>query len=428
MALGYLMILLAVFFMHPSLGITGCEGSSLEGKKIALALTGSVAAVRSFGLCRALMRKGAEVRVVMSKAAQGIITKEAMHYASGHEVVSELTGAIEHVELLGMEGSADMLLVAPSTSNTIGKIAQGIDDTTVTAFAVTALGSGKPILVVPAMHFSMYRNRVIEENIAKLRKMGVTFLDPVVGENKAKLPEINEIVLEVERLLGSRGLEGKRVVVTGGATSERIDPIRVLTNRASGKTGVEVAGEAYRLGAEVTLIHNHGAIERQISCVKVESAAEMRNAVMRELDKGADMFIASAAVGDFTLRESKEKIKSNGRAVIELEPAEKIIANVRKKFPDLFMVAFKAETNKNKVELERAAKIIMGKHGLDLVVANDVAKGGIGEETNKVVVLGKAGSSIEFAGKKNELAKEILGIAGSQIAAKIQSSVEEKVS
>jgi len=158
--------------------IKGQKSASLSGKTIVLAVTGSIGAVRVIELARELIRNGADVYGVMSEAAQHIIHKDALHYATGHEVITDLAGEVEHVKFCGAEGCADLLLIAPATANTIGKMAVGVDDTSVTTFATTAIGSGIPVIVVPAMHNSMYEHPAVMENIAKLKSWDISFVGP----------------------------------------------------------------------------------------------------------------------------------------------------------------------------------------------------------------------------------------------------------
>ena len=193
--------------------------SSLDGKTIVLGITGSIAAVRCVELARELMRNGASVHAVMTKEAQKIIHPEAMRYATGNPVITEITGGVEHVEFCGAGGKAHLLLIAPCTANTIGKIAHGIDDTPVTTFATTAFGSGIPIMIVPAMHESMYNHPIVIENTGKLTELGVEFVNPVIEEGAAKIAGKEEIVLRVERALCGKKLAGKRILITGGATA-----------------------------------------------------------------------------------------------------------------------------------------------------------------------------------------------------------------
>ena len=181
---------------HPTLRIKATKGKSLLGKKIVLGVTGSIAAVRTVEIARELVRYGADVYAVMSEAATEIIHPYALHYATGHEVITKLMGNIEHVEFLGMEGTADLFLIAPCTANTLGKIACAIDDTPVTTFATTAFGSGIPIMVVPAMHETMYNHPILQEHIRKLEKLGVLVVGPKFEEKKAKIAEIERESLQ----------------------------------------------------------------------------------------------------------------------------------------------------------------------------------------------------------------------------------------
>src|SRR5512137_132711 len=323
--------------------ITCSVSETLSGKTIVVGVTGSIAAVRVVDLIRDLIRRGAQVHCVMSAAAQQILHPYALQYATNHPVITEITGRVEHVQFCGVCGLADLLLIAPATANTIGKMACGIDDTPVTTFATTALGSGKPVAVVPAMHEAMYRHPAVLKNLEALRGMGVQLIDPRLEEGKAKIADNAAIVWEVERLLGPGDLVGKRIVITSGSNAEAIDPIRILTNRASGKTGVALALEARRRGAEVTLVHRF-LQELPVRQVYAESAREMLDTVMAELERGCHALISAAAVADYTLDRQAEKIKSGQDLTVHLIPTPKIIKRVREAYPDLKIVGFKAET------------------------------------------------------------------------------------
>lgn len=394
---------------HPTLRIKGTKSRSLWGKKIVLGVTGSVAAVRAFELARDLIRHGADVYGVMSKAATEIIHPYTLHYATGHEVVTKLMGDIEHVEFLGMEGSADLFIIAPCTANTLNKIATGISDTPVTVFATTAFGSGIPILIVPAMHESMFQSPIIIENLTKVRKLGVTVLGPKIQEGLAKIVSTEEIILAVEHLLAPKKLAGKRVLVTGGPTAEPIDPIRVLTNRSSGRTGIELAKEAYKQGAEVTLVHSKELRVMGIRELRIETAREMIETCLQELRTGYDALISSAAISDFTVEPSVTKISSAGDLLLHLTPAPKLLEEARRAFPQLLIVGFKAETNVTVDELIRRARAKMECYELDLVVANDIGKGGIGTLENDVYLLRRGTDEVKrVTGMKRLIAEEIV--------------------
>ncbi|MFB3765307.1 MAG: bifunctional phosphopantothenoylcysteine decarboxylase/phosphopantothenate--cysteine ligase CoaBC [Methanotrichaceae archaeon] len=387
--------------------ISGVVSDSLSGKIIAVGVTGSIAAVRAIDLIRDLIRRGAEVHCIMSPAARQILHPFALEYASSNPVITEITGRVEHVHFCGIGGLADLLLIAPATANTIGKVACGIDDTPVTTFATTALGSGKPVMVVPAMHEAMYRHPAVMKNIDALRSMGIAVIDPRVEEDKAKIADNSSIVIEIERLLGKNDLSGKKILVTSGSNAERIDPIRILTNRASGKTGTEIALEAYRRGADVAIIHRYrqGLPFREIYA---ESSMEMLDAVMNELSTGYDALISAAAVADYTLDPNAEKIKSGQDLVLRLRPTRKIIRTVRDAYPGIKIVGFKAETNIPGDELAKRAEQSMYSSRLDIVVANDIGSKGMGTDDNKVLMIDRKGSKMWIEGKKSIIARSII--------------------
>jgi phosphopantothenoylcysteine decarboxylase/phosphopantothenate--cysteine ligase len=387
--------------------ISGSVSDTLSGKRIVVGVTGSIAAVRVVDLIRDLIRRGAEVHCTMSKAAQQILHPYALEYATTHPVITEITGRVEHVEFCGVGGKADLFLVAPATANTIGKMACGIDDTPVTTFATTALGSNKPVAVVPAMHEAMYRHPAVLRNLEALRKMGVILIDPRMEEGKAKIADNLQVVREVERLLGPGDLQGKRILITSGSNAEVVDPIRILTNRASGKTGIALAMEARRRGAEVTLVHRF-LQDLPVRQVNAESAAAMLDAVLAELKLGCDALISAAAVADYTLDANADKIKSGQDLVLQLKPTKKIIKTVREAYPDIKIVGFKAETNASDEELLARAEESMRIAKLDLVVANDVSRGGMGTDDNRVLIFDRSGQHREVAGKKSLIAKSII--------------------
>lgn len=394
---------------HPTLWIQGQKSSSLAGKTIVLGVTGSIGTVRTVELARELIRNGAEVHAVMTEAATRILHPDALHYATGNPAITELGGRVEHVEFCGLKGRADLLLIAPATANTVGKIAFGIDDTPVTSFATTALGSGVPVMVVPAMHESMFRHPAVAENLVKLNSWGIQIVGPRLEEGVAKIAANEEIVLEVERILGSKTLENRKIIITSGSTAESIDPIRILTNRASGKTGKELALEAYRNGADVTLVHRDRLGFAGIREIFAESAAEMTEAVLLELENGYDVLISSAAIADYTAEPSPEKIKSGGELVLRLKPTRKLIKECREKYPDLIIVGFKAETGVEKQELLKRAGSTLKASKLDLIAANDVAKGGMGTEENELYLVGRKKSEHRHvSGNKRKLAAYIL--------------------
>ncbi|WP_457741607.1 bifunctional phosphopantothenoylcysteine decarboxylase/phosphopantothenate--cysteine ligase CoaBC [Thermococcus sp.] len=384
--------------------IYATKSRKLVGKKIVLAIPGSIAAVECVKLARELIRHGAEVHAVMSENAQKIIHPYAMEFATGNPVVTEITGFIEHVELAGdHENKADLILVCPATANTIGKIACGIDDTPVTTVVTTAF-SHTPIMIAPAMHSSMYEHPIVVENIEKLKKLGVEFISPRFEEGKAKVASIEEIVYRVIKKLHPKTLKGKRVLVTAGATREYIDPIRYITNASSGKMGVAIAEEADFRGADVTLIRTKGSVPSFVeNQVEVETVEEMLEAIENELKaKKYDVVVLAAAVGDFRVKNRAEsKIKSGRTLTLELEPTPKIIDRVKELQPNVLLVGFKAETSEEKL-VEEARKQIE-RAGSDLVVANTIKA--FGSEENEILLVTRDGMKKLPKMSKRELAE-----------------------
>jgi phosphopantothenoylcysteine decarboxylase/phosphopantothenate--cysteine ligase len=313
---------------------------TLAGKQVVVAVTGSIAAVEVVRLTHSLRRCGAVVQAVMSDAATGIISPESLTYASGRPAITHISGMVEHVTYCGDGGSADLLLIAPCTANTISKIACGIDDTPVTTFATTALGSGMPVLIVPAMHHSMYRHPAVRGNLECLRAWGVGIVDPRIEEEKAKIADNETIVLWCERMILGQPLKGKRVLITSGPCREIVDDVRVLTTRSSGLMGRALALEAFRLGADVTVIHRDTF--PGITNIPVDSSADMREAVHRFFSEGggADIYISAAAISDFAPKKYKGKIPSGKKVNVELEPLPKLLDEVIRDYAPV-TVAFK---------------------------------------------------------------------------------------
>ncbi|GAB6102328.1 bifunctional phosphopantothenoylcysteine decarboxylase/phosphopantothenate--cysteine ligase CoaBC [Thermococcus atlanticus] len=396
--------------------IHATKSRKLLGKKIVLAIPGSIAAVECVKLARELIRHGAEVHAVMSESARKIIHPYAMEFATGNPVVTEITGFIEHVELAGEhENRADLILVCPATANTISKIACGIDDTPVTTVVTTAFAH-TPIMIAPAMHSSMYKHPIVKENMEKLRKLGVEFIGPRFEEGKAKVAGVDEIVYHVIKKLHEKDLKGRRILVTAGATREYIDPIRFITNRSSGKMGVAMAEEAELRGAEVTLIKTRGSVPSFVeNQIEVETVEEMLSAMENELmGKKYDVVILAAAVSDFRPKTTaKEKIKSGKAITLELVPTPKIIQRVKEIQPGVLLVGFKAEYGVSEEELITRAREQMEKAGSDAVIANTAEA--FGSEENEVFwVTKEAAEKLPRMGKR-ELAEKLWNRIGDML-------------
>ncbi|TLY08152.1 MAG: bifunctional phosphopantothenoylcysteine decarboxylase/phosphopantothenate--cysteine ligase CoaBC, partial [Thaumarchaeota archaeon] len=378
---------------HPSKDIVGSDGSELDGRKIVLCITGSVAAYRAIDLARLLMRHGADVHAVMTEStAATLLHPEMMKWATGNDVVTKFTGNLEHV-MLADYGMSDLIVVYPCTANTLGKMAAGIDDTPVTSVLSVALGSKIPIIIAPAMHEAMYENRFIQSNVEKLRRQ-VAFVEPCMEEGKAKVAEPQQVLQAAIEVLSRGPLAGKRVLVTAGSTVENIDPIRVVTNTSSGKMGIAIAQEAERMGARVTLVYGHGSEPVNGRALRVSTSEEMRRAVVSQLSSVKyDIAIMAAAVADFMpAKKSEKKIDTRaGNVELSLVATKKIIDEVKKKSKDTFLVAFKADYNvQDSVLVERAYKKLQDCDA-DIVVANDLGRKGseAGSDRNEVFIIDK---------------------------------------
>lgn len=416
------------FQVHPSKDIIGTEGEELKGKKIVLCITGSVAAVKCPEIARQLMRKGAEVFTVMSQAAQNIIHPYLMEWVTGNPVVTELTGKIEHVALAGdHENKADLILIAPATANTIGKIACGIDDTPVTSVVSTAFGSETPIIVVPAMHESMYRHPVLIENIEKLKALDVEFVGPRIEESKAKMAETEEIVnVIIQKLTAKKDLVGKNFLITAGPTLAYIDPVRILTNKSTGKMGVAIAEEALKRGANVTLVYGvMGTANppKKAKTIYVETTKGMYKAVFSELkSKKYDVMVAAAAAADWTPKKTydyKVSTRTVQELAVTLKPTQKIIDVVKKVSPKTFLVPFKAEYKLSDEELVKSARELLKRAHADLIVVNDVGRrgSGFGSDTNEVFIVGKRGRPIHVPlTTKRQVAGKLLDVIVKKLA------------
>jgi phosphopantothenoylcysteine decarboxylase/phosphopantothenate--cysteine ligase len=387
-----------VTVMHPAERLRGRKSVKLQGKTIVLGVTGSIAAVEAVRLAHELIRHGAEVHAVLSRSAIEIVHPNALEYATGRPVVIAITGAMEYLAMCGKDGQAHLLLIAPCTANTIGKIAHGIDDTTVTTYAANALGSGIPILVAPAAHESMMDNPAVVANTRRLRELGVEFVEARREEDKAKMAEVDAIVASVIRRLGPRDLQDVRVLVVAGSTVEPIDDVRVITNRSSGGTGIELAKVAFEHGADIQLwIGRHETpIPPWLPVKTFESTADI--AMMAEKAE-ADICVVPAAIADFApAKKQKGKIPSRkGGLTLDLQPTPKLLERFRKGTRKA-LVGFKAEAGVSEAELKAQALALLKEADLDFVVANDVSK--VKGDTTAVTMFDRKGRSDTFEGSK----------------------------
>jgi phosphopantothenoylcysteine decarboxylase/phosphopantothenate--cysteine ligase len=360
---------------HPSLDIVSSHGVELSGKKIVLCVAGSVAVYKAIELARLLMRHGANVTCVASNAATKLVQPDYFKWATGNEVITKLTGELEHIKLADYNQS-DLMIVYPATANTLGKLANGIDDTPVSTVLTVGFGSKIPIVMCLAMHESMYENSAVKKNIEFLKNK-IEFINPQMIEGKAKAPEPEDVLEYVlEKFGSSKILKNKKVLMTAGPTIEYIDPVRVITNLSSGKTGVLLASELISAGAKVTLVYGLGKEEPPKGCktINVSTSNEMYETVRNELKEKFDIVIMSAAVSDYTPANfSKSKIKSDKKSMtIRLKKAPKIIDLVKKMQKNVMLIGFKAEVNISKNALIKSAQKKMKESNADIIIANDI--------------------------------------------------------
>src|SRR5918996_1985482 len=379
--------------VHPSKDILGTQGKQLEGKKIVLCITGSVAAYRAIDLARLLMKHSADVHAVMTESTTSmLLNPEIMKWATGNDVVTNLTGNLEHI-ILADYGMSDLIIVYPCTANTLGKVAAGVDDTPVTSILSVALGSKIPIIVAPAMHEAMYENILVQQNVSKLKEKMV-FIQPKMEGGKAKVADPEDVLNATISMLSNRALlSGKRVLVTAGSTIEYIDPIRVMTNLSSGKMGIAIAQEAQRMGATVTLVYGHGTLNPATGkIVRVNTGEEMYKAVVSELSsKRHDIAVMAAAVADFApAKKSDKKINTKlGKMELSLVATRKIIDEVKNNSKDTFLVAFKADYCVSESVLIEKAYRKLKECDADIIVANDLGRKGSepGSDINEVFII-----------------------------------------
>lgn len=387
--------------MHPSEAIKASEGEELLGKTVVLAVCGSIAAVEAVKLARELIRHGADLHAVMSEAAQWIVHPNALEFATGRKPITSLDGSVQHVDLCGGKGEADLLLIAPATANTVSKIAHGIDDTPVTTFATTALGAGLPLVVAPAMDASMYAHPVVRENLERLRALGVELVDPLLEEGKAKLAEPEAIAARVMRRLGPRDMEGTRVLVIAGASEEPLDDVRVISAVSSGETGVELARAAFLRGAEVDLWMGRSThpLPPPLRAWRFQTLDDLL-AKVEGVDH--DLVAVPAALSDYVPERREGKIPSTKDALaLELAPGPRVLTRLRKAVRGT-LVGFKLESGVARKELVKRATARLEELDLDFIVGND--RGKVKEGATEVVLVDRKGRWREFKGTKRAVA------------------------
>ncbi len=389
---------------------------TLAGRELILGVTGSIAAYKAAYLLRELRRLGAEVTVVLTAHAREFVAPLTFRTLSGRPVLTELfdpqdPAAVEHVALAER---AALLLVAPATANALARAALGLGDD---FLGTLLLAARAPVLFAPAMDGGMWQHPAVQGHVATLRARGMTVMEPEHGELASGLagigrfPEVADIVETAARLAWpTRDFLGEHVLVTAGPTREPLDPVRYLSNRSSGRMGYAVATQAARRGAQVTLVTGPTALRPPpgIRVIPVQTAAEMREAVLHALPP-ATVVVKAAAVADYrAAAPAAAKIRSKQRGLtLALEPTPDILAEVGRAKGSRFLVGFAAETG----DPRAGARAKLEAKGVDLMVANDVSRADIGfdAEQNQVVLLDRWGGAVELPRRpKLEVADAIL--------------------
>jgi len=407
---------------------------TLKNKNIVIGVTGSIACYKALDIIKKLRNEGANVYTIMTESATKLADIKDFEKISGNEVQTDLflpnidykyyikkNQPIKHISLADI---ADLFLICPATANIIGKIANGIAGD---LLSTSVMATNAPILICPAMNVKMWKNPIMQENVKKLKNLNYEFVEPEYGElacgykGVGRLAQLDKIIDRIKIIIDRRNdLKGKKIIVTAGATSEEIDPVRVITNKSSGKMGVYIAEEAFLRGADVTLIRGANSVEPQyhFKDIKIYSVNGLFNEIKNNI-KNVDIMIHAAAVSDFTINNRRNgKIKSDNNIHLELTPTTKIFENIKKLKKDILLIGFKAEYNvSEKILVERAYGLLKDANA-ELVVANDVGKGGRGfdVETNEVFIVDKNRkvTHVDLADKRvvgNRILDEIKKIA-----------------
>ncbi len=364
----------------------------LRGRRIILGVTGGVAAYKAAYLCRRLLERGANVKVVMTSAAVEFIGPQTFASLTGEHPLVDLFDdqrVSPHTELGAW---AEAVIVAPCTAHTLAKLAHGV---TGDALSTTVIATEAPLFVAPAMHTEMWNAEATQHNVELLRTRGATVLGPVAGElaggdvGEGRMVEPDDIVAALERSL-TGPLTGRRVLVSAGGTREAIDPVRYIGNRSSGKMGNAVAVAAARLGAEVTLVTTVDTVPDHVTVIRVESAEDMATAVWAEA-KRSDVAVLTAAVADYRPSDpvAHKLRRAEGAPEITLEPTPDILQGVAAMSERPFLVGFAAEVGSLDGAIDKARR-----KGVDLLVGNDVTQSGsgFGTDTNQVAFISPDGA------------------------------------
>lgn len=385
------------------------ERKVLRNKSILLGVTGGVAAYKAVDLIRRLREEGSSVTVIMTEAAKNFITPLSLEVASQDRVYSDLfSNPMAHITL---PFNADIMVIAPATANIIGKFARGIADDLLSTSLLSFRGK---VIIAPAMNWRMYENPIFQKNLRYLLSRGVIRVGPEKGglacgeEGMGRMSDVSEIIEAIRYSITKKDLVKEKVIVTAGPTREYLDPVRFISNRSSGRMGYAIAGAALRRGAEVTLISGHSSLNlpKGVNFIRVETAADMFEAVNKELNLST-VLIMSAAVSDFMpSKKFKNKIEKSGELLLKLNKTPDILSEVGKKKNRPFIIGFAAEAGRG---VERAEKKLKEKN-MDMIIFNDVTEVGSGfdVDTNKVVIIDKEKKMKLPLMSKNSVADAIL--------------------
>jgi phosphopantothenoylcysteine decarboxylase/phosphopantothenate--cysteine ligase len=381
----------------------------LKNKSVLLGITGGVAAYKTVDLVRRLKDEEVSVTVVMTEAACRFITPLSLEIASQNRVLTSLFD--EPMAHINVPASADVMIIAPATANTISKCANGTaDDLLSTCF----LSFGGTVIIAPSMNWRMYENAAVQDNLEKLCERGIVQIGPQRGslacgeEGQGRMSDVTDIVEAVKSALTRKDLKGENIVVTAGPTREYIDPVRFISNRSSGKMGIAIAKAARSRGASVTLISGPSSLKQpvDIKFIQVETSREMLSSVKSQM-KNATVLVMTAAVSDLRPdRTFASKIEKSEKFSLTLRQTHDIISEVSRARKVPFIIGFAAETGKH---LKRAKRKMTDKR-MDMIVFNNVLEPGSGFEvdTNKIVIIDKHGETRPGILHKDECAHIIL--------------------
>jgi phosphopantothenoylcysteine decarboxylase/phosphopantothenate--cysteine ligase len=344
----------------------------------------------------------------MTPNAQKIIHPDAIEFATGHKPITTLTGQTEHVTYCGLvQNPVDLLLISPCTANTLSKIIHGIDDTTVTTFATTAIGSQIPILLVPAMHLAMYQHQILQKNIKECTQNGIHILSPNITKNKAKMPTTTQITTEILKLLGPHDLTNQKILIIGGTTAEPIDTVRILTTRSSGNTAISLTNSAYERNAQTTLWsgNTHQSPPTEIQHIQFTTYNDLNKLIETTDLQKFTTIILCAAIADYTPEYTNGKIPSGKKSLqLTLKPTSKIIQKIKKKAPKTKIIAYKLEPTKK--ELKEKTTTLQKKYNLHLAIGNTIET--LGKNENNIIIINSNGTPNNYSGTKDCLSNIIL--------------------